>query len=148
MSAPSAFYRQHQSVEAPLIDARHFRQAWRVRTRLDRLFADRAISARAYRACCEFRDLADCAEAGALGRPGFIGARASGYSGTDRLEARLAAQTRLHEIALHLGTIAFALLEMLIVKNLSWTVIGRGFHIDPRTARAWCITVINALAQI
>ena len=148
MSAPSAFYRQHQSVEAPLIDTRHFRPGWRVRSGLDRLFRDHAISARSYRAGCEFRDLADCAEAGNFHQAALIAGSGGALGGIERLEARLVAQARLHEIALQLGAVAFALLDMVIVKNLSWAVIGRGFSIDPKTARAWCITAINGLAQI
>ena len=151
MAAPSHFYRQHGEIEAPLIDARHFRPGWRVRSRLDRLFVvDKAISARAYRAGVEFRDLAERAEAGAHPRSFGIGiGRSLGYTdSTDGVQRRIEAQARLQEIALRLGAIPFALLDLAIVKNLAWAAIGRGLDVDPKTARAWAIAAINALAQI
>jgi hypothetical protein len=43
-SGPSAHFRQHHDVEAPCVDDRHFRPAWRVLTRLDGLLADKAIT--------------------------------------------------------------------------------------------------------
>ena len=57
--APSAWYRQHHEVEAPRVDDRHFRPAWRVLTRLDGLLADRAITAAEWHAAADYRELVD-----------------------------------------------------------------------------------------
>jgi len=54
-SAPTALYRQHHDVEAPRVDDRHFRPAWRVLTRLDGLLADRAITSAEWHAAADFR---------------------------------------------------------------------------------------------
>jgi hypothetical protein len=58
-SAPTALYRQHHDVEAPHVDDRHFRQAWRVLTRLDGLLADKASTAAEWHAAADFRELWD-----------------------------------------------------------------------------------------
>jgi hypothetical protein len=58
-SAPSALYRQHHDVEAPRVDDRHFRPAWRVLTRLDGLLADKAITAAEWHAAADYRELWD-----------------------------------------------------------------------------------------
>ena len=147
---PTAEFLRHDAVEPPLIDARHFRAHWRVRTPLDRLLADRAITAREYRAGVEFRDLAGRAQRAGLGVPLWL--RRGGHpvpdGNIDQLERQLDATTKLHQIALHLGAVMYALLDAAVVQNLSWAAIGRGFGIDPKTARAWSITAIRALAQI
>ena len=54
----------------------------------------------------------------------------------------------LRDDALHLDAVMYALLDASVVQNLSWAAIGRGFGVDPKTARAWSITAIRALAQI
>jgi len=43
-NAPNRFYRQHHEVEAPQVDEKAFRPAWRVRTQLDKLLLDGLIS--------------------------------------------------------------------------------------------------------
>jgi hypothetical protein len=43
-NAPSSFFRQHREVEAPKVSARAFGPGWRIRTNLDRLGLEGAIS--------------------------------------------------------------------------------------------------------
>jgi hypothetical protein len=49
----------HHDVEAPRVDDRHFRPAWRVLTRLDALLADKAITAAEWHAAADYRELWD-----------------------------------------------------------------------------------------
>jgi hypothetical protein len=80
-SAPSALYRQHHDVEAPRVDDRHFRPAWRVLTRFDGLLADPAITAAEWHAAADFRELVDRVRRGSLVRSSSLGTlRAAGHS--------------------------------------------------------------------
>ena len=149
MTAPSPYYRQHHQVEAPSIDERHFRPAWRVLTRLDGLLAAGAITAAEWHAAADFRDMAELALGGAASRSVLSSARATRYDAsptTDRLVARLDARSWLDEVTSAIGIVACALIQACVVDELSWAAIGRRFGVDPKTARAWVITSIKALA--
>jgi hypothetical protein len=83
-SAPSLEFRQHHDVEAPRIDDRHFRPAWWVLTRLDRLLADRAITSAEWHAAADFRELVDRVQCRAFTRSSAFGTiRATGNSVRD-----------------------------------------------------------------
>jgi hypothetical protein len=72
-SAPSAAYRQHHDVEAPRVDERHFRPAWRVLTRLDGLLADHVIPSAEWHVAADFRELVDQVRCRALTRSSAFG---------------------------------------------------------------------------
>jgi hypothetical protein len=149
MSAPTPFYLQHHRVEAPSVDERHFRQAWRVLTRLDGLLADGAITTAEWHAAADFRDMAEFALGGAASHSVLTGARTARSAAsptTDRLVARLDARSWLDEVTRAIGIVACALIQACVVDELSWAAIGRRFGVDPKTARAWVITSIKALA--
>jgi hypothetical protein len=40
------------------------------------------------------------------------------------------------------------LLEAELVRDLSWSALGRQYRCDPKTARGWVITAIKALRTI
>lgn len=63
--APSAFIRQHHELEAPRVDARQFRQNWRIRSPVDKLLAAKLITATEYRRALSFRRLYETASKGA-----------------------------------------------------------------------------------
>ena len=149
MSAPSPFYRHHHRVEAPRIDDRHFRAAWRVLTRLDGLLADGAITTAEWHAAADFRDIAEVALGGAASQSVLTRARTARYDAsptTDRLIARLDASSWLSAVARAIGGVATSLIKACVVDDLSWAAIGRRFGVDPKTARAWVITSIKVLA--
>jgi hypothetical protein len=57
MSAPNVFYQQHYQVEAPVVDERHFRTAWKILTRLDGLLVEKWITTAEFHAAADFREL-------------------------------------------------------------------------------------------
>lgn len=148
-SAPTREYHRHHVVEAPRIDDRHFHPAWRVLTRLDGLLADGAITTAEWHAAADFRDMAEFALGGAASHSVLTGARTARSVASltaDRLVARLDARSWLDEVARVIGTVPCALIKAFVVDDMSWAAIGRCFGVDPKTARAWVITSIKALA--
>ena len=140
-SAPSALYRQHHDVEAPRVDDRHFRQAWRVLTRLDGLLADKAITAAEWHAAADYRELWDRFSRAALIRSpiGRASMGTAGYHAFDiPLAGELDALARLREVRRVLGDWPCTLLYL----------AGRQYRCDPKTARAWVIAAIKALRTI
>jgi hypothetical protein len=150
-SAPSALYRQHHDVEAPRVDDRHFRQAWRVLTRLDGLLADRAITAAEWHAAADYRELWDRVSRAALIRSP-IGRASIGSAGHHAFDISLAGEldalARLREVRSVLGAWPCTLLYLSVVRDQSWAALGRHYHCDPKTARAWVIAAIKALRTI
>jgi hypothetical protein len=47
-----------------------------------------------------------------------------------------------------LGDWACTLLEAALVRDLSWTALGRHYRCDPKTARTWVIAAIKALRTV
>jgi hypothetical protein len=150
-SGPSAAYRQHHDVEAPRVDARHFRPAWRVLTRLDGLLADKAITAAEWHAAADYRELCDRMSRAALIRSP-IGRASMGTAGHHAFDMSLAGEfdalARLREVRRALGAWACTLLEAALVRDLSWAALGRHYRCDPKTARVWVIAAIKALRTI
>jgi hypothetical protein len=148
---PSAFLRQHVAgLEVPRVDETAFRPAWRVRTRLDALERDGALSPREFRAAVAYRAAAElvlgsAVHAVALDGPG----RAPGYRG-DRLERseRLRDTLRhLTSVRQTLGDVATGLIEACVVEDLTWSALGRRLRCDHKTAKAWVVTAVKALAH-
>jgi hypothetical protein len=146
-SGPSALYRQHHDVEVPRVDDRHFRPAWRVLTRLDRLLADRAITSAEWHAAADYRELVDRVRRGALVRSSSL-VRVVGSVFPNWGAGDLDASGRLQQIQTVLGAWTCALLEAALVQDLSWAALGRYYRCDPKTARAWVIAAIKALRTI
>jgi hypothetical protein len=69
-NGPSAFYRQHHVVEAPAIDEREFRPAWRVKTKLMLLIETGRIDRRQLEAAAAFLRAGARQSAGNAPRPG------------------------------------------------------------------------------
>ena len=145
---PSVHFRQHHLVEAPRIDDRAFRPAWRVRTRLDALLDRRAITPREWRAASEYRSLWEMALGDLLSTP-QRGAHGAGGRPTDHYMAeRLDALRALSAARKRLGAAAWGLIEACVIDDLSWNEIGRCLDVDHKTARAWTITAIKELALV
>lgn len=147
MSA-SKFYTQHHAVEAPLIDDTEFRPYWRVRTRLDQLLLDRAISIIEWRAAQHFRSMAERVLAGNWAATGWLNNLNRGGGRESGLAERQDAINRLHKLHRVLGGFALDILEAHIVDDTSWTLLGRRYGVHAKTARSWTVTTIKALAAV
>ena len=150
-SALSLHFQQHHDVEPPRVDARHFRPAWRVLTRLDGLLADNAITAAEWHAAADYRELWDRVSRAALIRSP-IGRASVGTAGHRAFDVSLAGEldavARLRKIRKALGAWTCTLLYISVVRDQSWAALGRHYRCDPKTARAWVIAAIKALRTI
>ncbi|HEY2528078.1 MAG TPA: hypothetical protein VGJ20_09055 [Xanthobacteraceae bacterium] len=148
MAEPSAFFRQHHAVEPPAIDALAFRPFWRVRTRLDQLLIDGAISFPEWRAGQIFRTLAERVLA-ATWRSQWVDRVQVPATSFDRgLAARADALKQLAAIHAALGGFAVNLLEAHIVNDERWKELGPRLGVHPRTARQYTIAAVKALAMV
>jgi hypothetical protein len=147
MPAPSLFYRQHHEVEAPIVDAAAFRQGWRVRTRLDGLILDGAITPAEWRAAVAFRTAAERILAAAWSSPIWLGAPGARGRAHDPIASQLDDLAWLRELCQALGKRDFDLVGLCVVDDVSWADLGRQRKVDPKTARAWTVRAIKALAR-
>jgi hypothetical protein len=104
---------------------------------------------REWHTAADFRELVDQVRCRALTRsPAFGTVRATGNSFRNWVAGDLDASARLRQIRAVLGAWTCALLEAALVRDLSWAALGRQYHCDPKTARAWVIAAIKALRTI
>jgi hypothetical protein len=145
MTSPSPFFRQHHGLEPPAIDFGQWRPYWRVRTRLDRLLLDGAITPHEWRTAVRLRRIIEAARAAVLPIHRLDGEPRGGVSGP-ALTRRVDAIARLDQVRAGLGVIALGLLEACLADDCSWRYLGDRLGIDPKTARAWTIAALRALA--
>jgi hypothetical protein len=142
---PSAEYRRHHDVTAPRVDAKTFRQGWRVRTRLDALLADGMIDDASHAQGIAFRDAWEVAFG--RSRNTLMAMPGSGGSGLhDREGRKLDAAAYLRCAALHLGAHGYLLAEACCVHDLSWPAVGRRFQVSHHTARRWTAQALKRLS--
>jgi hypothetical protein len=141
---PTLSYAQHyETLRAPQIDARAFRQGWQVTTRLEALFRDGAISAAAYEAGHQFRrDF----EIGLLRRRSPIARLPGELDGSERESTRIVALGRLRGAIGFLGSFQAALVEACAVHDRSWEAIGRELSVTRKTALSWTAAALGRLA--
>ena len=149
-STPLAYLKQHTSLDAPVIDMASFRPFWRVRTKLDRLFADEAISWTEWRRAVEYRVLYESALGSLIpvSRPDGTGRGAAYRAGLQPSERQLGAIRRLQELLRHLDRPTAQLLEAVIVQDVKWCVLGQRLGVCPGTARRWAVAAVKLLAAV
>lgn len=146
MTEPSKFFTQHHAVEPPAIDALAFRPFWHIRSRLDGLLIDEAISWQAWRAAVAFRTAAEIVLSETWRSQWAIDRHQPGRSGVT-IGRRVDAATRLRVIRHSLGEWKFTLLECHLVDDLSWSELGRKYRVHAKTVRRWTIAALNALPE-
>ena len=143
-----SYLRQHHALEAPEVSERAFRQAWRVRTRVDRLLVDKAISWAEWRCAVEYRALYECAF-GSLtpaSRPDGTGRGGAYRAGLRPSDRQLAALRQLQKLLRQLDRPTVQLLEAVIVEDVKWCVLGKRLGAHSCTARRWAVAAIKLLA--
>jgi len=141
----SEFARQHD-IEAPAVDARSFRQGWRVRSRLDQLLLDGRISRGEWQAANEFRT--SWAYALQIGSLGALRWGRTGGVGDPHKRALdlLDAVERLQAVEEVIGSLASQLVFECVVRDAPWARTAAAYHRDPETIRDWTSLAIKALA--
>lgn len=148
VSTPTAHRAQHvEGIEAPAVDARAFRQGWRITSRLDALHRDGKLTAGEWQAAVEYR-AAWCRVLSASPRS-FAPMRVSGFAGggADRLATLTDTITRLRAVEAHIGATAAILAYWCIVADQSWAATGRKLQRNPETVRDWTTDAIRLLAR-
>jgi hypothetical protein len=136
--------RQAEAIEPPRVDARAFRQGWRVRTRLGVLFDDNFIPHSVYQAACEYRDCCLRLSASPPG-PG-IERTSGGADPHDRLIGLIDAASKVRAADRALGPDLVKLVRAVVVLDRSWRDLGRWLGIDRETARRAAVLALHALA--
>jgi hypothetical protein len=137
-NAPTSFFRQHHPVEQPEINNRAFRPYFRVRTRLEKLAREGAISGFEYRVSLWLRS---CYERGyssdlqsAMPRLGMA-VHSSWRSREDPASRRAQAREYLVHVEKALD-------------DLSWARPGQRLNCHAKTAKVWAVQAIKALATV
>jgi hypothetical protein len=145
-SAPTAAFVQHHDVDAPQVDGTAFRQAWRVRTRLNGLLEDALIDREQWDAMQQWIRLAGrVAPIPASGWTPRVDHSIVPDDSTMLYRVRVAAQQRSAIEAL--GALRIHLLDV-VARDFSWQAIARMLGVvDGKTARSACIEAITALSD-
>jgi hypothetical protein len=131
-------------LEAPRVDDRHFRPAWRVRTHLQALFEGERISPAAFSAGLVWRGW--CEQAGRVRISSLILEANRGMTANGPTPPQSIAAAQLASSAAALGPARTRLLAWHLVDDLSWRALGVKLHLDPRTAAVRCCEALEALA--
>jgi hypothetical protein len=145
-NGPTAFYRQHHVVEAPGIDEREFRPAWRVKTKLMLLVEFGRIDRRQLEAAAAFKGW--CEAIGHQRTSTWLGLRVDGGRWPDGpvTVRQLDCARRLHDASEALGAERARLLIWALVDDLPWTEIGKRLRLSTKTATCRAVEAIAALA--
>jgi len=148
-SRPLEYPKQHVSLEQPEINEHAFRQAWRVRSRLDKLFVAGEITGYEWRCASEFRTANEIAFESVLRAPLLDGTgRASGYpANVHPSERHHGALRRLHDLHGRVGRETVRLLEAVIVEDLKWRELGKRLQVQACTSKRRAIAAIKTLGQ-
>jgi hypothetical protein len=144
-NAPTAFYRQHRTVEAPAIDEREFRPAWRVKTKLMLLVECGRIDRHQLEAAMAFKGW--CEVIGRQRTSAWLAVRVDGGRRPEGLvsEHQIDAARRLAGATTALGRERIRLLHWALIDDLPWIEIGRRIRLRPRTA---IVRVVEAIAGL
>jgi hypothetical protein len=145
---PSPEFLQHHAVEAPAVNARSFRQGWRVRSRLEVLHRTGRLTAGQLQAAVEYRAAWELARLEAAATMPLL--RAGGGGSTDqhaRLWAGIATVAKLEAVESAIGGMRADLCRACIVHDMPWAELARRTGRDSHTARRWTVLAIVALAR-
>jgi hypothetical protein len=151
-NAPNRFFKQHHEVEAPQVDERAFRPAWRIRTQIDKLALEGKITGFEWRVAGWLRS---CYERGygsdlrsTLPQLGMAG-RGSHHWRRENPEGRKAqAREYLHHVEQVMGPIVYPIVIAVVVEDVPWRELGTRYGVHAKTAKAWAIEAVKALAGV
>lgn len=144
---PPTELNQHHIVDPPAIDARNFRQAWRVTSRLDALLRDKRISPADHDAACAYRAAWERITAGHLSSFQLQPHSTTQADHHNRQLNALNAWTTIRNLNQTIGAFAASLCHACIVDDLPWTKTARLTQRNRETVRDWTATAIHALAD-
>ena len=149
MTQPTTFYRTHHEVAAPQVDAKAFRQGWRVISQLDALLAAQAIARSVWQAGDDFRRDYERAFGKGLGGSGSAGSGGGHMRHADGFAiGRLNAVRRVRHATRALGEPWITLVERCVVQDASWQATGRALGCSDKTARDRTVEALKRLAKV
>jgi hypothetical protein len=150
-NAPNQFARQHHEVEAPQVDERAFRPAWRIRTQIDKLALEGKIGGFEWRVAHWLRSCYERAYGGDLRSPmvqlGMAGRGSHPWrreSSTQRAQAR----EYLHHVEQVMGPVVYPIVIAVVVEDVSWRELGKRCGVHAKTAKAWAVEAVKVLATV
>lgn len=143
---PTTELNQHHTLEPPAVDARNFRQTWRVTSRLDALLRDKRISPNDHAAACAYRNAWERIAAAPLSSFQMQPHSTALGDPHNRQINALYAMTTIRNLSLAIGAFPAALCHACIVNDLPWTEIARRTHRNRETVRDWTAGAIHQLA--
>ena len=136
MPDPRAQFRLHHDIEAQQVDAKAFRQGWKVSTRLDGLLRDEMITPGAWQAAVDFRATWERAFGIGLGASGeLLGSRTSNAARCS--DGKLDALKRIRGISRKLGPRRMWLIERCVLHDYPWLRTAEQLRVSDKTARSW-----------
>jgi hypothetical protein len=145
-SAPTAEYRTRHRVEAPQVDAGHFRQGWRVATRLDGLLEAGRIDREQWDCAQQWRRWAETVTPFRQ-QQWDVRVDRSPVPNDAGMLWRVTAATKLRQAAAALGELRVRLLEACVLRDRSWREIATAMRLSDKTAREYAAEAIEALAD-
>lgn len=146
MSQPTRQFAQHHDVAAPQVDARAFRQGWRVASRLDQLLDAGRIDREAWDCAHEWRRWFEVVTPYRQ-QQWDVRVQVSRVPNDAGMLLRVAAATRLREAVAALGELRVRLLEACVVRDRPWREIATLLRLSDKTAAVWVVEAIGALAD-
>jgi hypothetical protein len=152
--SPSEFFRQHFAVvEAPAVDAKNFRTAWSIRTRLGGLFVDGLISRRELQVACWYRqsyERAFCTDLRSSFRLMDMPARTQSNWAQRQTphQRQLEAAEFIAHVRRELGATVGGILDACVIADMPWCELGRRLGRDAKTAKRMGIEVVKLLARV
>jgi hypothetical protein len=151
-NAPSRFYRQHHEVEAPEVNERAFRPAWRVRTQLDRLLLDGLITGFEWRVAGWLRSCYERGYSSELRSPmaqlGMAGHGSHPWRRGDSASRRAQAREYLHHVEQAMGPVVYPIVLAVVVEDVPWRELGKRCGVHAKTAKSWAVEAVRVLARV
>jgi hypothetical protein len=143
---PWAQRRLHHDIEAPQVDARAFRQGWKVSTRLDGLLRDELITPGAWQAAVDFRATWERGFGIGLGASGeLLGSRTSNAARCS--DGKLDALAWLRDISRRIGVRRLWLIERCVLHDYPWLRTAEMLRVSDKTARSWTAVALLDLRK-
>lgn len=145
-SRPTAEFERHHAVTPPKVDAQAFRQGWRVATRLDALLEAGRIDREAWDAAQDWRCWFETVTP-FRAQAWDVRVDVSTVPTDAGMLYRVAAMAKLRAVADALGPLRVKLLELVVVKDLSWLELARVLRVSDKTAVGFAVEALEALAD-
>jgi hypothetical protein len=143
---PTPQFTRHHDIAAPQVDATAFRQGWRVTARLDGLLEAGRIDREQWDGAQQWRRWAELIGLSHVQR-WDVRPDAPCHPSDLPMLRRVEAAAKLRACHEALGELRMRLLDCCVARDLSWREIGGLLRMSDKTAIAWTVEALEALAD-